>query len=437
MKSFLLLVLIFSSTQLLAKTKIEEELFIFDQDKALLNYFSSQEDIIIDHIGKDGYEVYGSRGLKVWAQDLGAKFKDLKEANSLKLRNLESYPSYTQILKKLNELAAKKPEIVKLFSIGKTVQGRDLWFVKISDNVEKDEIEPEFKYVSSMHGDEITGRELLLRLIEDLINGYGSDSEITKLINNTEIFIMPSMNPDGSELKQRANAQNSDLNRDFPDFSTADNQNTWMNREIETQAMMKFQATRNFALSANFHGGTQVVNYPWDTLKDPFPLESLVKDLSIEYASTVEGMYNSTEFHQGVTNGYDWYEVDGGMQDWSYYWYGDLQLTIELSHIKYPPYSTIPTFYTQNKASLIRFISRVHMGAGFYFDFTKNGVVTITRLHSGEKKIGTYRFSKQEFYKVLDIGQYRFDIEVDGTKKSFNVNVTKDLSDSKKNFIKL
>jgi hypothetical protein len=58
--------------------------------------------------------------------------------------------------------------IAQMFSIGKSHQGRDLWVVKISDNVQVDEVEPEFKYISSMHGDEITGRELMVFLIEDL-----------------------------------------------------------------------------------------------------------------------------------------------------------------------------------------------------------------------------------------------------------------------------
>lgn len=423
------------STSLFAQVIIEEELYVFDADKTFLPLIKSQGDVIIDHVGSLGYEVYGSTGLKKWLHQLGAKTIELSHTEDMK--RAESYPSYTQVVKKLTELAAKNPQIIKLISIGKTVQGRDLIFAKISDNVDTDEVEPEFKYVSSMHGDEITGRELMLRLIEDLINGYGTDESITQLINNTEIYIMPSMNPDGSEMKRRGNGSGIDLNRSFPDFSTADNQNNWMNRAPEVQSMMKFQATRNFALSANFHGGTEVVNYPWDTSRDLFPLDKLARDLSLEYAATVDGMYNSTEFPKGVTNGYAWYEVDGGMQDWSYFWHGDLQLTIELSHVKYPDYSQIPVYYKQNKASLLRYISRVHQGAGFYFDFTKNGVTTITRLDGQEKKIGTYRFSKQEFYKVLEKGKYRFDVEFDGGSKSFVVDFTETVQNTKPNYIKL
>ena len=68
----------------------------------------------------------------------------------------------------------------------------DLWVMKISDNPREDELEPEVKYIANMHGDEITGREMMLRLIADLGANYGKDPEITQLVQNTEIFIFKS-----------------------------------------------------------------------------------------------------------------------------------------------------------------------------------------------------------------------------------------------------
>ncbi|MBY0415441.1 MAG: succinylglutamate desuccinylase/aspartoacylase family protein, partial [Bdellovibrionales bacterium] len=250
------------------------------------------------------------------------------------------------------------PEISKLFSIGKSSKGRNLWVVKISKDVGVNDDRPEFKYIANMHGDEIVGRELMVKLIKELIANYGKDPKITNLIDRVQIYIMPSMNPDGAATASRGNGKYVDLNRDFPDFSTSDNIDKAEGRQAETIAVMNWQKERKFVLSANFHGGAEVVNYPWDTSPNKFPEEDYVKELSLEYAGLTPYINASTVFNNGITNGYKWYEVDGGMQDWSIYYRKDLQLTIELSNTKWPDYSKVEYYYAQNKAALLRFIER-------------------------------------------------------------------------------
>lgn len=210
-----------------------------------------------------------------------------------------------------------------------------------------------------MHGDEIVGRELMMKFIKDCTQNYGSDKTITELLNKFQIHILVSMNPDGAATGTRGNANWVDLNRDFPDFSTSDNQDTLGKRAPETQAVMKWQSQHNFRLSANFHGGAEVVNYPWDTAAEKFPEEELVKDLSLEYAHLAPYIGASTAFENGITNGYAWYEVNGGMQDWSIYYRKDFQVTVELSDIKWPEYSTIEYYYQQNRPALIGLIQRL------------------------------------------------------------------------------
>ena len=72
--------------------------------------------------------------------------------------------------------------IAELHTIGQTLQGREMWVMKISDNVNVEEAEPEFKYVSTMHGDEVVGKELMMRLIKLLLTQYGNNSRIDNLV---------------------------------------------------------------------------------------------------------------------------------------------------------------------------------------------------------------------------------------------------------------
>lgn len=421
---------------------VEEGYFVFDSTGSSMKTLLAHKEITIDHKSAEGFEVYGPKGLGKYLKMVDIDHEELAEMSE-NSKNLDGYPSPEEIEAKLKELVKGNESFVKLFSIGKSHDGRDLWMLKFSDNVEIDEIEPEVKYIANMHGNEIVGRELVVHLIAELIEKYNNgDAKITELINNTEIFMMPSMNPDGAAEKRRGNSRYSDLNRDFPDFTTTDNINNSKGREPETQAVMKFQAAHKFALSANFHGGSVVVNYPWDTHADDAPLTDLIVDLSKEYASEVPDMRGSSRFKDGIVNGYRWYHVDGGMQDWSYFWYNDLQVTIELSDHKWPNYSQIPQFYEENRTSLVQYLSRVHQGVGFYYrenNQAKGNVEIVKKSFMAiDKKVGNYAFSDGEFYKVLPLGNYRLNITLDnGDFISKDVTVGFDLNNENGNYLPL
>jgi hypothetical protein len=274
-----------------------------------------------------------------------------------------------------------------------------------------------------------------LELIDEIGRKYGSDSQITELVKNTEIFVMPSMNPDGSDLRQRANANYVDLNRNFPDMTT-DRESSPTGREIETQLVMKFQASRQFSLSANFHGGTVVANYPWDSKYDLFPLDAFVKELSLGYADLNPEMRDSDEFKGGVTNGAAWYVVKGGMQDWSYLWHNDLQITVELSHQKWPAYSEIASFYKDNRDSMVYFMKQVHHGAGFKISRANvQGIVDIAQVSPQRQELGSFAFKGSEFYKVMPEGEYTYKVkEKNSNPKIITVRVDKNLIRSNGNY---
>ncbi|OFZ15800.1 MAG: hypothetical protein A2X86_11275 [Bdellovibrionales bacterium GWA2_49_15] len=392
-----------------------EGYFIHDSEGVYLKEFRANPEFTIDHRTSLGYELYGPQGLGEYLQQRKIPFSALQDIPADKDAELSGYPTSAEIGQQLKEIVQANSSIMKLISVGKSHEGKDLWLVKVSDNPAVDEKEPEFKYVANMHGNEIVGRELMVRLLRDLGQGYKQqDAFIRHLVDDAEIYIMPSMNPDGADKHQRGNSLYVDLNRNFPDFTTDDRTNSQAGRQPETQALMRLEAERFFALSANFHGGAVVYNYAWDTTPEQHPLDTLIQEVGLEYAGLVPEMRDSSEFAGGITNGYAWYEVDGGMQDWSYYWHGDLQSTIELSNDKWPVYEQVDSYYRDNKASLLNLIQRVHQGVGVSFaQASVKGQYTFQNLADG-KVFGPFPFDRGEFYKILPDGKYLLNLTVPG-----------------------
>jgi len=144
------------------------------------------------------------------------------------VKNIDSwdfYPTYDAYVDMMYQFEADFPELCDVFSIGTTNEGRELLVARITDNVGQSEGEPEFLYTSTMHGDETTGYVLMLRLIDYMLNGYGTNARLTNLVDEIDIYINPLANPDGAYHggnstiygAQRFNAMGVDLNRNYPD----------------------------------------------------------------------------------------------------------------------------------------------------------------------------------------------------------------------------
>ena len=112
--------------------------------------------------------------------------------------DLTAYPTYSQYVAIMENFAATYPDICSLHNIGTTIEGRSILFLKITDNLNVREYEPQFMYTSTMHGDETAGYIVMLKYIDYLLSNYGIDPRVTNLVNNMEIWINPNANPDGT-----------------------------------------------------------------------------------------------------------------------------------------------------------------------------------------------------------------------------------------------
>jgi carboxypeptidase D len=339
---------------------------------------------------------------------------------------LEFYPTHAQIGADLLALQETYPDLCRVESIGQSVQGRDLWFIKITDHPDIEEAEPEFKYISTMHGNETVGTPLTLNLIHLLLESYGTDPRLTGLVNETEIWILPLMNPDGysANPRSRFNGHGVDLNRSFPD-RIADTVNTTEGREPETAAVMAFGADHSSVLSANFHTGALLVNYPYDSsAASPSPPpkpewfspdDDLFQRVSLAYSIHNSPMYNSPFFENGITNGISWFQVFGGMQDWNYHWLGCNEVTIELSDSFTPAESTLLGFWENNRESMLAYMEQVHIGIrGIVSDAnTGSPIDAAIRVEGRDHDVFTDP-DVGDYYRMVLAGTYDLTVSAEG-----------------------
>lgn len=335
----------------------------------------------IDHY--DGQTVRAYVHIDHWPEFLASGIRHtILEVQPDAGKQLDGYPSYDELTAILADAADNHPDIVRLESIGQSVQGRELWAVRITDFPDLEEDEPEFVYISTLHGDEKVGTVLCLNFLERLLAGYGTDGFITPLIDDTDIWLAPLVNPDGYEMNLRWNANNQDLNRAFPEFSRdflgtiyTEGAAPTAGRQPEVAHIMNWAAAHSFVFGANYHTGALVVNYPYDEepgipsgVEAPSPDDALMLDVSLTYADRNPPMAASPVFADGVTNGSAWFSISGGLQDWHYRYGGAVHITFEVSNVKTPNSSALAGLWDDNREAMFAYMSLVHR--------TVRGIVT-------------------------------------------------------------
>ncbi|CAL4060287.1 unnamed protein product, partial [Meganyctiphanes norvegica] len=357
------------------------------------------------------------------------------------------YDDLESFMRRFNE---KYPHLTRMYTVGKSQQGRELWVIEISDNPGVHEPgEPEFKYVGNMHGNEVVGRETLLLLIQYLLEGYGNAERLTRLVNTTRIHIMPTMNPDGFEVGTegdfqgydgRPNANGRDLNRNFPD---------------------QYRTDKDFdeVWSSAGHLPDFIILLPWTT-KCNVPL-ILVSDMhacdirtfpdseqdarTSSYTRPVKGclaqaagscrcrcgklsMGREREnggvlFHRRKTNrGVEWtYSVSGGMQDWNYLNSNCFEITVEMSCQKYPPTADLPRYWLENKNSLLAYMEQVHIGVkGFVLDENNNGIRNATISVEGIDH-DLISAADGDYWRLLVPGKHAITVHAEGYEEQTKV----------------
>ncbi len=282
------------------------------------------------------------------------------------------YPTYQGYLDIMDQFEIDYPDLCEVVNIETLSSGRKILLIHINDSLGVDQNEPEFLYTSSMHGDETSGYITSLHLIDYLLENYGTDDQATDLVDNVDIWINPLANPDGTYAggnntvfgATRGNGNGIDINRNFPDPEDGPHPDGYEYQE-ETLAFMDLAEECDFVMSANFHDGAEVVNYPWDTWPRRHADDDWWILVSRQFANTVHeyappGYF--TDLNNGITNGYDWYPVAGGRQDYMNYFHHAREFLVEISSLKLIPAGQLENIWEYQHRSWLNYMEQALYG---------------------------------------------------------------------------
>lgn len=355
-------------------------------------------------------------------KQLGYSFKIIVDYDTVPHTIPKGYHTFQQFVAEFESLAVHYSNVCILDTIGFSVQNRPILAMKISDNPQIHEFEPEVRLVGVHHGNEQISGEVLMAYAPYLLENYGLDPFVTDMVNNREIWIIPIFNPDGYVANTRRNANSVDLNRDYGYIWDGEGSSPAPYSQPETKAMYEFSQLHNFVLSLTFHSGAYYVNYPWNYTPVRCEDNPFIYDVSVRYG-------DSTGYP--VTEGYDWYQTRGDLNDYSYGIDSDIDITIEVWGNGYnPPSSLIDSVARLNRKAINMILVKAGQGiGGFVIDSTTGDTIKEARIYVEGIRWPVYTDRiLGDYIKVLEPGTYTVRVEANGyiTKVIPNVQVVED-----------
>uniref|UniRef100_A0A8C9RGD6 Inactive carboxypeptidase-like protein X2 n=1 Tax=Scleropages formosus TaxID=113540 RepID=A0A8C9RGD6_SCLFO len=380
------------------------------------------------------------------------------------------YKEMRQLMKIVNEMC---PNITRIYNIGKSHNGLKLYAFEISDNPGEHELgEPEFRYTAGSHGNEVLGRELLLLLMQFMCQEYLSGNpRVRRLVEETRIHLLPSINPDGYEVAFEAGSElggwslgrwsqdGLDIHHNFPDLNSI----LWeaeakklsprkvlnhhvpipewyqsKNVAMETRALITWMEKIPFVLGGNLQGGELVVTFPFDKTRSvdktreptPTPDDHVFRWLAFSYASTHRLMTDASrrvchtvDFakEDGTANGASWHTAAGSMNDFSYLHTNCFELSVFVGCDKFPHESELPHEWENNRESLLVFMEQVHRGIkGVVRDSQGRGIANaVISVEGINHDIRTV--SDGDYWRLLNPGEYKVTAKAEGYVPSSKV----------------
>ena len=398
---------------------------------------------------------------------------------------LDGYRDYGRLLSELQQIEQQYPNICKLYDIGDTWgkmlsnSGNDnydkyiheIWALKVSDNVAEEEDEPSIYYMGEHHAREPISLEVTMAILQHVLANYGTDSVITSNVNNTQIWFIPLLNPNGHKIvtdKQdvwwrkniRDNNENGhfdfvgksgngpdgvDLNRNYgfqwgltgasgdPNSQIYHGPESWS--EPEVQAVKDFFESHHFIAGITYHSYGELVMYPYGYSDTAIvPDYGAILKLAIQMAEAIPGTEHE-HGHYSPQAGWELYPSMGDHSDCAYGAYGIFSYTIELATEFIPPADNISSICNDNLDAAMILLNRPNYAilTGRITDLTTtepveaeiiieniddvyNDDTAFRNPYKSDHKFGRY-------YRLLEDGNYKVSFRAEGYKTVTKENI--------------
>uniref|UniRef100_A0A674A8H4 AE binding protein 1 n=1 Tax=Salmo trutta TaxID=8032 RepID=A0A674A8H4_SALTR len=382
--------------------------------------------------------------------------------------------NYSDMVTMMKSVSEECPNITSMYSLGRSSNGLDILAMVISGNPTEHEIgEPEFRYTAGLHGNEATGREMVLLLLQYLCKEYNDGNpRVRRLVEGIRIHLVPSLNPDGQEKALTVGSELSgwttghwtedghDIFQNFPDLNSVlwdaedkgmvpkltPNHHVKIPRTIGPTssglgfAIILWMESHPFVLGANFQGGERFVAYPYDNHRltktagargyaEPEDEPRATADasffrwLAISYASTHLSMTytshgschgNDITGGIGIVNRAKWQPVTGSMNDFSYLHTNCLELSVFLGCDKFPHQSELVIEWEKNREAMLTFMEQVQRGIrGVVKDNEGNPIANATVSVEGVNHDVSTAVTG-DYWRLLNPGEYRVTVRAEG-----------------------
>ena len=344
------------------------------------------------------------------------------------MANWNKYPTYEVYVQMMQNFQTNFPNLCKIDTILAatpcTQRPHMLLAAHISNTLGQPADKPAFLYSATMHGDEVVGFHMMLRLIDYLLNNATTDQQVQNILQNVDLYICPLENPDGTYHNSnsqigyisdyssnnpsiRYNWSNVDLNRNYPFLPGV---NGSANVQPETQAIINWVEDKHFVMSANFHGGAELTNFPWDswasqtrTHADDAWFRYICQNY-VDACQAMDATYMLGESGVGnVTEGGDWYVITGSRQDYMNYYQHCREVTMEVHSSKMvTDASDLVTYFPNSKNALLNYIMECTYG----FRGIVTDAVTGEPIDNAKIFVRDHDTFNSEVYSHLPLGTY-------------------------------